>query len=484
MSTPQNRRILLIDDMPSIHEDFRKILCPSVVTRTALDSFEGALFGDTPAIRSDGFELDSAHQGEEGLAKLSAALQADLPYAMAFVDMRMPPNWDGVQTIEQLWRVDPRLQVVICTAFSDHAWDEALARLDVRDRLLILKKPFDAIEVRQLSHSLTAKWNMTQQAVAQFSRLEEAVRERTAEITRSNEMLQAEIAERKHLQSQLVQQEKLASIGQLAAGVAHEINNPIAYIYSNFGTLEGYLAKLFEMLAAYENAERYVGALDVAAQLRTLREQLELEFLKSDIRELMGESKQGIARVRQIVQHLKDFSRVDSAGEWQWANLHQSIDSTLNLVASEIERKADVIKAYGEIPEIECLPSQINQVVMNLLVNAAHAMGEKRGRITLRTGVDSGPQGEQVWLEVTDNGSGIPEETLKRIFEPFFTTKPVNQGAGLGLSVSHGIVQKHRGRLDVDSVVGQGTTFRVTLPVHHLAPPVEGKPVLAPSSPR
>jgi len=477
MSTPRNRRILLIDDMPSIHEDFRKILAPSAFTQTALDSVEDALFGDTPKLGSSNFELDSAYQGAEGLAKVSAALQANRPYAMAFVDARMPPGWDGVQTIEHLWRADPRLQVVICTAFSDHSWEEVQERLDVRDRLLILKKPFDAIEVCQLANSLTAKWDMTQQAVAQFSRLEAAVRERTAEITRSNEMLQAEIVERKHLQSQLVQQEKLVSIGQLAAGVAHEINNPIAYVYSNFGTLEGYLAKLFEMLAAYENAERHVGALDVAVQLRTLREQLELEFLKSDIRELIGESKQGIVQVRQIVQHLKDFSRVDSAGEWQWANLHESIDSTLNVLASEIQHRADVIKAYGEIPEIECLPSQINQVVMNLLVNAAHAMGEARGCITLRTGVSRGPQGDQVWLEVADNGSGIQEETLKRIFEPFFTTKPVNQGSGLGLSVSHGIVQKHQGRLDVESVVGQGTTFRVTLPVRHLAPQVEVKPV-------
>jgi two-component system, NtrC family, sensor kinase len=468
MITSQNRRILLADDMPTIHADFRKILVPQVHERAELGAVEAALFGDEPreAVNAVTFELDSAYQGQEALAMVQAALAAGRPYALAFVDMRMPPGWDGVQTIEHLWQADPRLQVVICTAYSDTSWDEVLARLDVRDRLLILKKPFDPIEVRQLADSLTAKWGLTQQAAAQLEQLEEAVRERTAEITRTNAALQAEIDERKHLQGQLVQSEKLASIGQLAAGVAHEINNPIGYVLSNFVTLEDYLTKLFDMLTAYESAERNVSEPAVAARLRDKREQTELEFLKEDIPILMAESKQGITRVRQIVQDLKDFSRVDSTQDFQWANLHQGIEATLNIVASEIKYKADVIKEYGAIPDIECLPSQINQVVMNLLVNAAHAIGEQRGRITIRTGTE----GEQVWLEVADTGSGIAPETLNRFFEPFFTTKPVGKGTGLGLSLSYGIVQKHQGRIDVDSVVGTGTTFRVTLPMRRPAP--------------
>jgi len=465
MNTPRNRRILLIDDMPAIHEDFHKILMRAAVPRDGLDAVEAALFGDEPKATPLSFEIDSAFQGQEGLAKVEASLLEGRPYAMAFVDMRMPPGWDGVQTIERLWRADERLQIVICTAFTDHSWDDVLARLDVRDRLLILKKPFDAIEVHQLASTLTAKWQMTQNAAAQLTELEEAVRQRTLEITRAMQTLQTEIGERKHLQGQLVQSEKLASIGQLAAGVAHEINNPIGYIFSNFGTLEGYLDKLFEMLAAYEQAEPGVNPPDAAHRLRGLREQVELEFLKEDIPVLMRESKQGIVRVRQIVQDLKDFSRVDSTQDFQWANLHHGIDSTLNVVASEIKYKADVVKEYGDIPDIECLPSQLNQVVMNLVVNAAHAMGDARGRIVIRTGTED----DQVWLEVADNGSGIPPETLTRIFEPFFTTKPVGKGTGLGLSLSYGIVQKHQGRIEADSVVGQGTTFRVTLPIRRPA---------------
>jgi two-component system, NtrC family, sensor kinase len=466
-----NRRILLVDDMPAIHEDFRKILVPPPA-HAALGAAEAALFGDEPApAAASTFELDSAFQGQEALVRVQGALSAGQPYALAFVDMRMPPGWDGVQTIERLWQADPRLQVVICTAYADTSWDEVLATLDVRDRLLILKKPFDAIEVRQLASMLTAKWQMTQDAAAQLTRLEDAVAERTREISNSHQALQAEMAERKHLEGQLVQSEKLASIGQLAAGVAHEINNPIGYIFSNFGTLEDYLGKLFEMLAAYEAAEGNVGPPEAAARLRRLREEVELEFLKEDIPVLMRESRQGIVRVRQIVQDLKDFSRVDSSQDFQPADLHHGIDSTLNVVANEVKYKADVVKEYGVLPDVVCLPSQINQVVMNLVVNAAQAMGETRGRIVIRTGVAA--DHETVWLEVADTGSGIPPDTLKRIFEPFFTTKPVGKGTGLGLSLSYGIVQKHHGRIDVDSVPGQGTTFRVTLPVHQPATPVD-----------
>jgi two-component system, NtrC family, sensor kinase len=455
--TAENRRILLVDDMPTIHDDFRKILCPQAPAKSALDATRALLFGDEPppqAARAAAFELDSAYQGQEGLAKVEASLRDGRPYAMAFVDMRMPPGWDGVETIERLWQADPRLQVVICTAYSDTSWDEMFTRLDARDRLLILKKPFDNIEVRQLAQALTAKWQSTQDAAQQIDRLEAAVGERTRKLTQANEALQAEVAERKHLQAQLVQQEKLASIGQLAAGVAHEINNPIGYIFSNVGTLGGYLDDLFAMLDAYERTA-------MAETLRPLREQLQIGYLKEDVPSLMRETREGIGRVRQIVQDLKDFSHVDALQDWQHANLHAGIDSTLNVVGSEVRYRADVVREYGDVPEIECLASQINQVVMNLVVNAAHAMGERRGRIVIRTGCAAG----EAWFEVADDGCGIPQDVLPRIFDPFFTTKPIGKGTGLGLSLSYGIVQKHGGRIAVSSEVGRGTTFRVTLPL-------------------
>ena len=267
-------------------------------------------------------------------------------------------------------------------------------------------------------------------------------------------------------QGKLMQSEKLASIGQLAAGVAHEINNPIGYIFSNFGTLEKYLADLFKMLGAYESAEAALAGTPTGSLLKKLREELELDFLKEDIPTLMSESKEGITRVRTIVQNLKDFSRVDTTQQWVMADLHHGIDSTLNIVNNEIKYKADVVKLYGNLPDIECLPSELNQVFMNLLVNATHAIQAERGTVTIRTGVDT--DADQVWVEVTDNGAGITPENLGRIFDPFFTTKPVGKGTGLGLSLSYGIVKKHSGQIDVSSEVGVGTTFRVTLPVHRV----------------
>jgi signal transduction histidine kinase len=177
----------------------------------------------------------------------------------------------------------------------------------------------------------------------------------------------------------------------------------------------------------------------------------------------MHETREGIVRVRRIVGDLREFARVDADQDWQWADLHQCIDSTLNIFADEVRSRADVIKEYGTIPEIECLPSQLNQVVMNLVVNAADAIGVERGEIIVRTGAD----GDHVWIEVADAGAGIAGGNLSRIFDPFFTTKPVGQGSGLGLSVCYGIVRKHHGRIDVRSEIGKGTIFRIELPVRH-----------------
>jgi signal transduction histidine kinase len=228
--------------------------------------------------------------------------------------------------------------------------------------------------------------------------------------------------------------------------------------------LGGYFSKLEEMLQAYGSAEQAIASPELVMNLKSLRQEVELDFLVEDIPILIKESKDGIARVGQIVKDLKDFSRVDSSQEWQMANLQQGMDSTLNIVANEIKYKADVVKEYTPLPEVECLPSQINQVIMNLIVNAAQAIGPERGTITLRNGVE----GDTVWIEVADTGSGMPPETLQKIFDPFFTTKPIGQGTGLGLSLSYGIVKKHHGEITVSSEVGVGTTFRVELPVRQM----------------
>lgn len=270
-----------------------------------------------------------------------------------------------------------------------------------------------------------------------------------------------------HLQEthqQLLQSEKMASIGQLAAGVAHEINNPVGYISSNISTLRYYLKSILRLLDRYNQLEGMLES-DSQAMKNILREkeEMDIDFIKQDIINLLDESREGALRVQSIVQDLKDFSHV-ARQELQFADLHKGVDSTLNIISSEIKYRAEVIKEYGEIPLVECCVSQLNQVFMNILINAAHSI-EENGTITIRTGANS----ESVWLEFSDDGKGIPSENLQRIFEPFFTTKPIGKGTGLGLSLSYGIIKKHKGSIDVQSEVGKGTTFRITLPITNSA---------------
>ena len=295
--------------------------------------------------------------------------------------------------------------------------------------------------------------------ITEHKRFEAEIRQRNAELAELNDKLST-------AQQQLMQSEKLAAIGHLAAGVAHEINNPIGFVFSNFNTLDAYMTKFHGLIAAFTDAQHLISDPEVVAQLDRLRKEADLEFLLEDSRELMAETRDGLTRVKKIVQDLKDFSRVDASAERGDADLHRCFESTLNILANEIKYKADVVKQYGDIPPVECIESQINQVIMNLLVNAADAIGPERGTITVRTGVEgNGDDVSHVWFEVSDTGCGIAKESLQRIFDPFYTTKPVGKGTGLGLSLSYGIIQAHDGRIDVSSALGSGTTFRVTLPV-------------------
>jgi PAS domain S-box-containing protein len=268
------------------------------------------------------------------------------------------------------------------------------------------------------------------------------------------------IARLSEAHDQLLQSEKMASIGQLAAGVAHEINNPIGFVNSNMGTLKHYVGTLLQVVDSYSEAvNKAAPGSALAAEIEAIGRDADLGYLKDDIADLVSESMDGLKRVKDIVQALKDFSHVGLT-DWQYADVHAGLDTTLNIVANEIKYKATVEKAYGKLPEIKCLASQLNQVFMNLLVNAAQAI-QNRGVITIATGAQDG----WVWVRISDNGSGIAPENLKRIFEPFFTTKPVGSGTGLGLSLSYSIVNKHGGRIEVASKPGVGTVFTVRLPV-------------------
>jgi signal transduction histidine kinase len=279
------------------------------------------------------------------------------------------------------------------------------------------------------------------------------------------EQLQATHHKLAQTQSQLLQSDKMASIGQLAAGVAHEINNPVGFVSSNLNTLRQYVASLLSLVDAYAGAFTDPVSAAAAQRLASTQAEVELDYLKEDLPQLLDESADGLSRVKKIVQDLKDFSRVDQA-EWQEADLNAGLESTLNLVRHEVKYKAEVVKALAPLPSVLCLAGQLNQVFMNLIVNASHAIAE-RGVITLSSGVQDG----WVWVQVDDTGSGMSDEVQRRVFEPFYTTKDVGKGTGLGLSLSFSIVKRDGGLIQVRSTPGVGSAFRVWVPI---AGPVNG----------
>lgn len=297
--------------------------------------------------------------------------------------------------------------------------------------------------------------------VLQHQELFVSLRESKNALEKEKEEQKSLIEELKNAQDQLLQSEKLASIGQLAAGVAHEINNPVGYISSNISSLSNYVDDMISLLDLYAESEQFIDSKNsVLEKIKSLKDEIDIEYIKEDLKALTDESIEGVKRVKQIVQDLKDFSHVDEA-EWQWADIHKGLDSTLNVVNNEIKYKADVVKEYGSLPLIECIPSQLNQVFMNMLVNAAHAIDGDRGLITIKTGIED----DNACFEFTDTGKGISPEKIHKIFDPFFTTKPVGKGTGLGLSLSYGIIEKHQGKIEVDSEVGVGTRFKISIPV-------------------
>ncbi|WP_245589232.1 ATP-binding protein [Chitinimonas koreensis] len=393
----------------------------------AQSGLEGELTADETRLRMLGVGLGTALLGAWLIGLLTRG------FRQAIEEL-----YQGLDQINDLHDWDLRLPV--------HGEDE-FSR--VADRLNYLFENMAQMDLRIRSKTFTLKETNKQlvEEVEARRRMERQLEEKTEHQARLIERLEA-------AQNQLIQAEKLASIGQLAAGVAHEINNPIGFVNSNLGALQDYTAKLFGALDAYR-------ALDAvtAEQHREIVERFDLAYLGEDLPVLLQESSEGIERVKKIVQDLKDFSHVDS-GEWVAVDLNRSIDSTLNIVRNEIKYKAEVERDYAELPRIKVLGSQLNQVVLNLLVNAAHAI-EKFGRIVVRTRRDA----DNVYIEIRDDGCGIPAENLTRIFDPFFTTKPVGTGTGLGLSLAFGIMKRMHGDISVDSEVGRGSCFTLRIPI-------------------
>lgn len=267
----------------------------------------------------------------------------------------------------------------------------------------------------------------------------------------------ADITATRRIEERLQQSERLASIGQLAAGVAHEINNPLGFIRSNVETLGEYLNTLLALVDQYAAVDTPDPAPEA---LRAAREKADLDFVREDAPALLDECRDGLERVRKIVADLRDFSR-EGDTDWSEVDVHTCLESAINLVAGGLPSTIQLERAYAELPKLRCRPLQLNQVFLALLRNAALAIGDQPGAITARSGQND--QGEP-WFEIADTGVGIAPENLPRLFEPFFTTRKVGEGTGMGLSMCFGIVADHGGRIEVQSAPNAGSRFRVVLP--------------------
>lgn len=421
-----NRRILIVDDNAAIHEDFRKILAPEAVATQTMDNLESLLFGDTaPVAKRTSFELTSAYQGQEALIQVQAALAAGKPFAMAFVDVRMPPGWDGIETISRLWAVQPELQVVICTAYSDFGWDSITERLGASDSLVILKKPFDHVEALQLAHALTNKWTLAAQAALRTDELEQMVAARTAELEAAQE--------------QRRQAYKMEAVGRLAAGIAHDFNNLLTVI-------QGYASLQLAQLPAGSDVADSLTHISTAADRAANITRKLLAFGRKQI----------------MIPQLIDLN----------ARLAEMEPILRPLLGAHIALRFDL--APG-LPAIHADASNLDQVILNLTLNARDALPHD-GSIVIRSSLenvtradipstaDNAAPGSHVRITVADTGVGMDEETARHLFEPFFTTKEVGQGTGMGLAMVQGIAQQHRGWITVETAPKRGTSFHIYLP--------------------
>jgi two-component system NtrC family sensor kinase len=487
MTSPlQNRRILVVDDHQPIHEDFRKILTSPPDGLEELEAAEAALLGDSShrATARATFEVDSAFQGPEALDRVRQALAQGRPYALAFIDVRMPPGWDGIETTARIWQEYPELQVVICTAYSDCSWDEMIAKVGQSDRLVILKKPFDTVEVLQLANALVAKWQLTQQTRDHVRELEERVRLRTQSLESTASLLQAEINERNRMELQLRHAQKMESIGQLAAGIAHEINTPTQYLGDNLRFVMDAFEQVQRVLAHYDQLLTCVQTgtvpADLTATIRSAAIEAELPYLTEEIPKALRQSLDGVERVSKIVRAMKEFSHPGTTEKIP-VDLAKAIESTVTVARNEWKYVANLITDFDRcLPPVDCLPGELNQVVLNLVINAAHAIDDAepkgpdgKGTIWISTRRD----GDWAEVRVRDSGTGIPESARARVFDPFFTTKSIGKGSGQGLAIAHSvIVDKHGGSIHFETELGKGTTFVLRLPLRARAPRKEPSP--------
>jgi PAS domain S-box-containing protein len=562
-ATGRNQRILIIDDNTAIHEDVRKILGVASSEDSAHDEEANALFGLRADVQNDVvFEVDSAYQGQEGLEMMERAAGEGRPYAMAFVDVRMPPGWDGIETISRIWKQYPDLQVVICTAYSDYSWEEMIQKVGQSDSLVILKKPFDNVEVLQLAHTLTQKWTLNHQLRCHLKGLDEIVAMRTQELQLANARLRNEMEERAQAERELRTSEarfaKAFTASPIPMAMQTLATQRFIDVNDAFLSMTGlrrpeiqdhtpeeldiYLPE--ELKQMWEKLQREGSVRSFETQLRTRKGDIRDCVVSAEAFDLGGRAVALVATLdvseqRNLEKQLRQSQKLEAVGQFASgvahdfnnmltviqgytslslaaAGLDADVGNSLQQVALAAERAAaltrklltfsrkqivqprllnlnetlrnlDVMlgRIIGEhialsyevsdgIPAIFADESNIEQIVMNLVVNARDAMPHG-GRITIGTTAQTvdaayvrrhaeACQGEFVCLTISDSGCGMGPEILNHIFEPFFTTKDVGKGTGIGLATVYGIVSQLEGWIEVESKVGEGTTFRILLP--------------------
>ncbi len=561
-----NHRILLVDDNPSIHEDFRKILLGSQLRNDALDAAEAILFDAAPVGKDNPrkFLVDSAFQGQEALEHVKKAIAEGQPYAMAFVDVRMPPGWDGIETIAHLWDVDPTLQIVVCTAYSDYSWEKMTVKVGISDNIVILKKPFDNIEVLQLAHALTKKWLVTRQAQLKLDELAEMVKVRTGELEQTNtELKRSEERFSQAFQTSPIPQ----AIQSLSAQRFVDVNHAFLTM-TGFSREEIVGRTPLDLRLCIDYESRFLAAArdgkivrETEAQISTRSGELRTALLSLEPFDLAGERHillmaQDTTERQQLENQLRQAQKMEAVGQLaagiahdfnnlltiiqghasmhlDASSLSPSVNASLHQINGAGERAADLTKKLltfsrrgmvrprvvnlnddvsnigrmlrrllGEkcglnfdlapmLPRVFADATSMEQVLMNLALNARDAMPDG-GAILISTKPatftddtllhpDARP-GEYVCMTVTDTGTGMDPETRSRMFEPFFTTKSLNRGTGMGLATVYGIVKQHEGWIEVDTVVGKGTEFRVYIPVTDKPMVAEDAPSFAPAA--
>ncbi len=551
---PVNRRLLVIDDNLAIHSDFNKILGRPSTTESRLAALDSSFFGE---VERPWFEIDCASQGDEGLGLVETAMRNQTPYSLAFVDVRMPPGLDGIETTRRLWQLDPHLQVVLCTAYSDYSWDEMQEELGGSDRLLILKKPFDAVEVQQMANTLVEKWRLSAESRLIMAHLDGLVQTRTAQLEDSQRAALAMRDEAVRLQEKTTEQASLLDKARDAIFVT-AMDGRITYWNKSAENLYGWAAAEAEGRLLPELLSARPDLVSAAAAARTSGEWVgELRQLTKDGRELVVESrwtlviaKDGRAESMMVIstditdkwkieEHLLRAQRMESIGTLAGGIAHDLNNTLLPIIMSidvlklrltepglrgmletmekSAHRSADMVRqllsfargvegqrqpvgakevvdevarlmqetfpknihlqisAASGLPAFDGDSTQVQQAILNLCVNARDAMAEG-GCLVLTAGtmqVDGSGEhadgrvkaGSYVVFKIEDNGSGIDEAVKEKIFDPFFTTKEFGKGSGLGLSSVMAIVTGHHGFITVESAPDRGTQFCLFFPV-------------------